>query len=64
MPIHRTSNAAVREGRAEEGDIGAHLEFLELSALIPAFPFPFHALDGHELHIRILWSVADDGLHL
>ena len=64
MPIHRTSNAAVREGRAEEGDIGAHLQLLELSALIPAFPFPFHALDGHELHIRILWSVADDGLHL
>jgi hypothetical protein len=57
------SGAGTLEGASRGSDIGAHLEFLEPSALLPTFPFPFHAFDGHELHICVLWPAADDGLH-
>jgi hypothetical protein len=36
--------------------MATHLEFLEPSALVlAAFPLVFHALDGDEMRIRILW---------
>jgi hypothetical protein len=42
--------------KRERERVSTHLEFLEPSALVPAaFPLFFHALDGDEMRIRILW---------
>lgn len=54
----------VREWQAEEERLATHLELLELSAFVPAaFPLFFHALDGDETHVRVLWPRTDDRLH-
>src|SRR5712671_2889749 len=55
----KIERAAFREER-----MNTYLELLELSALFPApCPLLFHALDGDETHILILWSNTDDRLH-
>ena len=59
MPVGQTS-VVISEGWAVEGNIGMHLEFLDLSTLIPTSPFPLHALDGYKFHI---WPLANDGVH-
>ena len=55
MPDSWRKANVMRGGRTEKR-MGTHFEFLELSALVPAaFPLFFHALDGGETRIRILW---------
>ena len=55
MPDLRSEGNQGRANRGRER-MDTHLESLELSALVPAaFPLFFHALDGDEMRICILW---------
>ena len=67
MPFFQTRAVDTRtlsEWQADEKREWTDLELLELSTLLPAAcQLSFHALDGDETYIRILWSSTDDRSH-